>query len=220
MFQEKVCVIDFMGQHLELSPKRVLFWRERQLLIVADVHFGKVGHFRKAGIAIPKSMEQEDLALLSDLIFSYKPSSVVFLGDLFHSEMNNDWHWLELWRDLFPAVEMTLVLGNHDVLSRKHYEKAKFKVVCELVLEPFIFTHEPLKSTDGCEALYNISGHIHPAVRLRGKGRQHLTLPCFYFAERAALLPAFGNFTGKYVVASTKRDKVYGIVHAKVIELI
>src|SRR5690606_42158970 len=59
---------------------------------------GKVGHFRKAGIGIPKEMEQQDLALISDLIHEYKPLKIIFLGDLFHSDMNNDWDWLVMWR--------------------------------------------------------------------------------------------------------------------------
>lgn len=36
-------------------------------------------------------MEQDDLAMVSDLIQEYEPVSIVFLKDLFHSEMNNDW---------------------------------------------------------------------------------------------------------------------------------
>ena len=74
-----------------LLPEKAIFWAEEQMLIIADVHLGKVGHFRKAGIAIPKRMEQDDLAMVSDLIQEYEPVSIIFLGDLFHSEMNNDW---------------------------------------------------------------------------------------------------------------------------------
>lgn len=83
-----------MNQNLILHPKKAIFWEEERALIISDLHIGKVGHFRKAGIAIPKLMEQEELALLSDLIHEFKPSKLIFLGDLFHSDMNNDWNWL------------------------------------------------------------------------------------------------------------------------------
>src|SRR6185312_7751518 len=49
------------GQQLWLSPARCIFWEEERSLILADLHFGKTGHFRKAGIAVPQSVYREDL---------------------------------------------------------------------------------------------------------------------------------------------------------------
>lgn len=203
-------------QHLLLLPQKAIYWKEKETLIVADVHFGKVGHFRKAGIAIPKALEQEDLAMLSDLLNQLKPKALIFLGDLFHSELNSDWQWLELWRDLYKNIKMTLVLGNHDVLDAVHYLNAKFKVVNRLEYGPFLFTHEP-SDAKGENSLYNIAGHIHPGVKLRGKGRSNLTLSCFYFSSNAAILPAFGKFTGHFRVECSQEDKIFGILHDKVI---
>ena len=64
---------------------------------------------------------------------------------------------------------------------------------------------------------YNLSGHLHPGVNLRGKARQSVTLPCFYFGEQAGLLPAFGTFTGIARIQPKKNDKVFAIVEDKVI---
>jgi len=44
---------------------------------VADVHLGKVGHFRKAGIAVPRDMEQNDLGVLS-VDIEHKPQKLFF----------------------------------------------------------------------------------------------------------------------------------------------
>lgn len=206
----------FLDQHFLLLPQKALYWQDEQALIVADVHLGKVGHFRKAGIAIPKLMEQEDLALLSDLMVEHKPSKIIFLGDLFHSDMNNDWDWLVLWRDLFPNVEMILVRGNHDILHDKHYHNSGFVVVEDLRIGPFLFSHQPVKQPG---QLYAVSGHIHPGVRLQGKGRQTVTLSCFYFGEKQAILPAFGKFTGNVALKYKDADKVFGILKHKVISL-
>jgi DNA ligase-associated metallophosphoesterase len=207
---------EFKGQHLRLLPEKALFWKEEEALIVTDVHIGKVGHFRKAGIAIPKLLEQEDLALLSDIFREHQPAQAIFLGDLFHSEMNNDWGWLKLWRELFPEVKMILVKGNHDVLHDNDFLSAGFELHDQLCLGPFIFMHEPAERS--CE-LYPVSGHIHPAVRLFGKGRQMLTLPCFYFGASQAILPAFGRFTGKTALKHTKKDTVFGIAEGRVLAL-
>lgn len=207
---------EFKGQHLRLLPQKAVFWREERALIVTDIHLGKVGHFRKAGIAVPRGMEQEDLAMLSDLIHEHRPAQVIFLGDLFHSDMNNDWQWLKLWRGLFPAVTMALVRGNHDILHADEYATAGFELHDQLCIGPFLFLHEPAKHT--CDG-YPVSGHIHPGVRLFGKGRQTVILPCFFFGERQAILPAFGRFTGNVALKHGTADKVFGIVKNKVIEV-
>ena len=43
---------NFLGQDLVLLPQKAIYWKQEKTLIAADVHMGKVGHFRKAGIAV------------------------------------------------------------------------------------------------------------------------------------------------------------------------
>ena len=209
-----------LGQNFLLLPQKAALWQEEKILVVADVHLGKVGHFRKAGIAIPRSLEQEDLSMLSDLIHLYRPEKILFLGDLFHSDHNNDWDWLVLWRDLFKNVEMILVRGNHDIISDKFYLDSGFSLHDTYSLGPFLFIHAPLplkKLRD--ESAYVISGHIHPGVKLLGKGRQALTLPCFHFGPRQAVLPAFGKFTGRFCLDCDKDDRIFGVLKDSVVAL-
>lgn len=210
----------FLNQNLILLSKKAIFWEEERALIISDLHIGKVGHFRKAGIAIPKLMEQEELATLSDLIHDFKPSQLIFLGDLFHSDHNNDWNWLELWRELYPAIKMILIQGNHDVLHQDYYQKANFEIYDKLKLGPFLFVHDK-KDYDQIppDNAYVLSGHIHPAIRLRGKARQSVLLSCFSFGKNAAILPAFGKFTGKCCLKENNGDTVFGVLKDKVILL-
>ncbi len=200
------------GEKVTMLPQKALYLPARDTLVIADVHFGKVGHFRKAGIAIPRSMEQEDLAALSDLLHEYKPGILIFLGDLFHSEMNNDWNWFELWRQLFAGVKMILVRGNHDLFHDDIYLKNNFEIVQSLSVGPFIFLHEPAnQGYNFDENITIISGHIHPGVTLVGKGRQKVSIPCFFFSKRQIILPAFGKFTGKYCIEYKNTDTIFGI---------
>jgi DNA ligase-associated metallophosphoesterase len=210
----------FLDQNFLLLPQKALFWQEQEILVVADVHLGKVGHFRKAGIAIPRSLEQEDLSMLSDIIHLYHPKKIIFLGDLFHSEHNNDWDWLVLWRDLFKEIEMVLVRGNHDIIADRFYLNANFSLLDTYQLGSFLFIHEPLplKKLQE-ETRYVISGHIHPGVKLRGKGRQFLTLPCFHFGKQQAILPAFGKFTGKVCLRCDESDRIFGVLKDSVVAL-
>jgi len=209
-----------LNQHLLLTPQRAIFWQEEKALIAADVHLGKVGHFRKAGIAIPRDMEQDDLAVLSDLIHEYRPEKIIFLGDLFHSDMNADWEWFRLWRQQFPKLRIILIRGNHDIVHDDHYLQLNVELHYELAIGPFLMLHHPqtdekLATANG----YVMCGHIHPGVRLQGRGRQSLTLPCFTFGERQAILPSFGKFTGKVAIRHKGDDHVFGVLENRVIRV-
>jgi DNA ligase-associated metallophosphoesterase len=209
-----------VGQDLILLPQKAIFWQQEKALIAADVHLGKVGHFRKAGIAVPRDMEQSELAILSDLIYDYKPEKLVFLGDFFHSDLNSDWDWLILWRSQFPKLEIILIKGNHDIIDEKHYRELNIAIHKEMLIGPFLMLHHPL-SPDALQtaAGYVFCGHIHPGISLAGRARQHLTLPCFAFGDKQAILPSFGTFTGRVAIRSIKTDKIFAIAKDKVLAI-
>jgi DNA ligase-associated metallophosphoesterase len=135
---------NFLDQDLLLLPQKAIYWQQEKALIAADVHLGKVGHFRKAGIAIPRDMEQDDLAMLSDLIAEHRPEKIIFLGDLFHSDLNADWDWFVMWRKQFPKLQIILVKGNHDIIHDKHYLDLDIVLTEELSVGPFLMLHHPL----------------------------------------------------------------------------
>jgi DNA ligase-associated metallophosphoesterase len=210
----------FLGQKLTLLCQKAIYWEEERALVCADVHLGKGGHFRKAGIAIPRDLAQDDLAVLSDLIREYQPLKLIFLGDLFHSDMNTDWDWFALWREQFLKLEIILIRGNHDVIHDKHYEQLNISLHYQLLIEPFLMLHHPLELVKQQEAAgYVLCGHIHPGVTLHGKGRQSVTLPCFFFSNRQAILPSFGKFTGRISMQHQQTDRVFAVLPDKVIKV-
>lgn len=209
---------ELLNQNLLLLPQKAIYWQQEKTLIVADVHLGKVGHFRKAGIAVPRDMEQNDLAVLSDLIYEYRPEKILFLGDLFHSDKNADWDWFVLWRKQFPKLEMILIRGNHDIIHDKHYIELNVSLHNELAIAPFLMLHHPLSEealldTEG----YVFCGHIHPGISLKGRARQSITLPCFAFGSRQAILPSFGKFTGRVAIRNQQTDNIFAVLQNKVI---
>src|SRR6201992_764449 len=173
------------GQDLILLPQKAIYWKQEKALIAADVHLGKVGHFRKAGIAVPRDMEQTDLSELSDLIFEYKPQKLIFLGDLFHSDMNADWEWFRMWRQQHKKLEIILIRGNHDIIHDKYYIELNVALHDELQIGPFLMLHHPMpyEKLEQIDA-YAFCGHIHPGVNLSGRARQSITIPCFAFGEK------------------------------------
>jgi len=213
-------LFEVFEQNLQLLPQKAIYWQQENALIAADVHLGKVGHFRKAGIAVPRDMEQSELGILSDLIYEYKPGKLILLGDFFHSDINSDWDWLVLWRSQFPKLEIILVKGNHDIIEEDHYKQLNIVMVDELLIGPFLMLHHPLPPDElQTAAGYVMCGHIHPGISLAGRARQQITLPCFAFGDRQAILPSFGTFTGRVAIRSNKRDRIFAIAKDKVVAI-
>ncbi|SDS05989.1 putative phosphoesterase [Mucilaginibacter mallensis] len=207
-------------QTLLLLPQKAIYWQQEKALIVADVHLGKVGHFRKAGIAVPRDMEQNDLAVLSDLIDEHHPEKIIFLGDLFHSDKNADWDWFVLWRKTFLKLELILIRGNHDIIHDSNYIDLNVALHDSLTIGPFLMLHHPLgnetlQQTDG----YVFCGHIHPGICLSGRARQQVTLPCFAFGSRQAILPSFGKFTGRVAIPNRQTDHIFAVLQNKVVAI-
>lgn len=203
-------------ERLQLWPERVIYWPKRSILFVADIHLGKVDHFRKAGIAVPSKAGWQNFHVLQELLLSIEPDRMVILGDLFHSRLNRDWQRLGEFIDAFPEVDFELIMGNHDILSPASYQAHRLTVYPErLDIGPFALTHHPAEVSD----MYNLCGHIHPCVRIRGRSRQSLRLPCFYFGERGGILPSFGSFTGMHPIESRDGDQIYAIADDEVIKI-
>lgn len=198
---------NWKDQTLQLFPDRAIYWKEKKMLLLSDCHFGKAHHFQKHGINLHAGAEKKDFQRIRTLAESTGASSLIFLGDLFHSTMNDTWDELAHQFSSIKA-EKILVRGNHDILTEESYRQAGLKTAEYFLEPPFCFTHEP-GPYPGKE-LYVISGHVHPAVTLRGK-RSFLsvTAPCFYFGEDYAILPAFGSLTGNEIIKPGKTDKVF-----------
>jgi uncharacterized protein len=207
------------NQTFIISSFRTIFWEQQKALIISDLHLGKSGHFRKAGIAIPQTVLQEDLFRLLAQIQFYKPTQLIIVGDLFHSHANKEHNLFLKWRNDIPNIEMQLVMGNHDILHNDFYKKANIILHKNILeIDDFIFAHDinDIKQEDG---KYYFSGHIHPSIQMQGMGRQSVKLPCFYFSKNYAVLPAFGKFTGTYPIKKQKEDIVFALVENNIIKL-
>ena len=199
-----------------LSATRTIFWEEQQALILSDLHFGKTGHFRKAGIAVPQSVYKEDLQRLVNLIQYFKPKQIIAVGDLFHSKINRELDLFKRWRENFANLDFVLVKGNHDILKPEWYQDAAISVMNELLVNNILFVH------DNCEArddVFTFCGHIHPGIIINGLGKQSLRFPCFYFTKEQCILPAYSKFTGMATINPSPSDSVYAIVQDSIIKL-
>jgi DNA ligase-associated metallophosphoesterase len=215
--------MNLQKQNLWLSAERCVFWEEEKSLIVSDLHFGKTGHFRKSGIAVPQNVFKEDLQRLVAQIQHFQPRHLIVVGDFFHSNANKELDLFKKWRENFSDIIIHLVKGNHDILQTDWYTSCDIKLNEEMNVRDFTFIHDISSriSVNGqlSTANYFFSGHIHPGIRINGAGKQSLCFPCFYFGKKYAVLPAFSHFTGVALIDPEEDENVFAIVNNKLVQL-
>jgi len=211
---------------MHLHPHSAMYWPRADTLIAADLHLGKATHFRRHGMPVPQYVQDETIEKLTGLLLDFKPRRFLILGDLFHSDYNDEW---DDFGDLvlaFPKVDFALVPGNHDRLTDHQFLKYGLSLHTEPYVEgPFAFSHHPYSlkqlvaalGESEAQGLYNLAGHVHPSARLKGRG-ESLKLPCFFFGREAGLMPAFGAFTGTYTVQARRGDRVFVVANSRVLQ--
>jgi len=203
--------IHVAGELLLLLPEKAVYWPAQNMLIIADIHFGKAASFRAQGIPVPRGTTTENLAGLDALIDAHGARHVVFLGDFLHARAahaSSTQQAMLAWRERRRDLRLTLVRGNHD----KHAGDPAATLGIEMVDEPhavgpFSFCHHPdldLGESGG----YALAGHVHPAWMLATRF-DALRLPCFVVGSGRMILPSFGSFTGGHVVKREAGDAIF-----------
>jgi DNA ligase-associated metallophosphoesterase len=210
--------IELAGERLLLLPQRALFWPAMQLLVIADIHFGKAASFRAGGIPVPRGTTTENLRALDALSDACQATHILFLGDFLHARHAHAAATIAAmlaWRKQRSGLKLTLVRGNHD----RHAGDPPAALAIEVVDEPWqlgplLFAHHPQSHPDG----YVLAGHVHPVYRLATRG-DALRLPCFVFGARSGMLPSFGSFTGGHPVVPQAGDRVFVTADDSVMEI-
>ncbi len=204
-------LFEWAEQRLWISPQRCIFWEEQQTMILSDLHVGKAAHFRKAGIAVPQQVFQDDLDRLLQQVRQFNPTRMIITGDLFHSHSNAEHKLFGKWRDAINNIEVLLVKGNHEILPDEAYSNLGIEVVGHhFALGCFSFAHA--LPDDKATEQYCFTGHLHPGIRLSGRGKQAMVLPCFQFSSTHCVLPAFSKFSGKHIIDPSSTDHVFAIL--------
>lgn len=210
--------IEIGGQEFILLYHKAVYWVSKKTLLIGDLHLGKIGHFRKEGIALPWQAADRNFVMLDNMLESYDAERIIFLGDLFHSSYNEEWELFASWRRSYADIEMLIVLGNHDILPGWLFWESNIRVFTDEYLEDgFVFTHRPAEEERMGQFVF--AGHVHPVFLLKGKGRQALRLPCFMMTRGQMILPCFGTFTGGYEINHLKYDHVFVVSGREVLKV-
>jgi DNA ligase-associated metallophosphoesterase len=213
------CVeLNVRDERLLLLPTRAVYWPRRQTLIIADTHLGKSSALRHAGVPVPPGTTSDDLTRLTESIRRTGARRVLLLGDLLHCRSGMQPNMLEkvqTWRRAHEDIRLDLVRGNHDRHAGDPPSEWRIAAKDEPVFEaPFVFRHTPAPADQG----FVLAGHVHPLVRLNGKGAQRLRLPCFHFSNDVGILPAFSNFTSGAEIRPESGDRVYVVADGEIVE--
>jgi DNA ligase-associated metallophosphoesterase len=198
------------GEAVQLLPDPAVWWPSQHTLFVADVHLGKAATFRALGQPVPAGTTQDNLHRLSAALQRTGARHLVLLGDLLHARQAHNTTLLSAlhaWRQSHSQVRMTLVRGNHDDRAGDPPASLGIAVVDEpWSLGPFAACHHPRDDgllhaeVEAASASFVLAGHTHPVCRLQGRGRDTMSLPCFVRSAGQLVLPAFGTFTGGYLM--------------------
>jgi len=183
-------LVGVAGVVLEAFPDGVLWWADRRMLVVADLHLEKGSSYARRGQMLPPYDTAETLARLGRLVARLDPLVVIALGDSFHdaggaARLNprdrDDLRSLQRGRDF------VWIAGNHDPgrpygIDGDHAD--------EVPVGPIVFRHEPRPGAIG-----EIAGHLHPCARVAGRGRS-VRRKCFTGDGHRLVLPAFGAYAG------------------------
>lgn len=180
-------VIEFCGERLQLRPSGALFWADKSMLVVSDLHLGKSERIaRRGGTLLPPYETTETLTKLSDEAAETQPDAILCLGDSFDDPAavdSLDENHIATLQRLQAGRRWLWVEGNHDPgpLGLGGTTLAEHRIGA------LVFRHIAQRSAESGE----ISGHYHPKARIKGASRR-----CFMTDEKRIILPAFGAYTG------------------------
>lgn len=206
-----------------LLAGRGIYWPEQRMLLVSDLHLGKEATFRASGLAVPRGSTDATLDAIREMIAETDADRLVILGDLFHarSSLADDVrHSFTRFLRQHDHVEVTLVMGNHDVATGPLSNEWRMRVV-EPPWEIGAVTLEHFPGPPAGDSQLCLAGHLHPAVRLGDSMSSTGKLPCFYFdaARSCLILPAIGQFTGTAAVQPVGNDRVWVMADGEIIEI-
>lgn len=179
------------GAEADLRPSGALWLEAERALVVADLHLEKGSSYAARGQMLPPYDTRETLGRLAAEVAELLPRTVVLLGDTFHdrrSEARLASDDADRLRSLASGRTLIWVVGNHDADGPSALPG---DTAADVSMAGLILRHEPHEGPQCGE----VSGHLHPAARVRAAGGS-VRRRCFVTDGERLILPAFGAYAG------------------------
>jgi DNA ligase-associated metallophosphoesterase len=218
--------IEIAGARLVADHSGALWWAEKRLIAVADLHFEKGSAFAsRTGQMLPPYDTHATLKRFGAVVERLQPKTIVCLGDNFHDREGParlDAAARRAIQGLMRGRRFVWIEGNHDAAAALALGG---ECAPELEIGALTFRHDAKRGRVSGE----LSGHLHPVARVATRAR-HLRRRCFVSDGVRCVLPAFGAYTGGLDVFDPAfqplfprgfaayllgRDRVYPFAHSR-----
>ncbi len=196
--------IEAASEEVVCDWRGVAYFADHRLLCLSDLHFEKGSSFARRGSFVPLYDTHATVDRISEVVADYDPALIVCLGDSFHDDTGHN----RIPGDVFDRIvalsrgrDWCWISGNHDPDAPVNLPGF---FADELAIGALTFRHEPALGTSAGE----ISGHLHPAVRVHRRGRT-VRRNCFAWDGERIVMPAFGAFTGSLNVLSPAYESLF-----------
>jgi uncharacterized protein len=174
-----------------------LWIKNKQILIISDVHLGLEESLHLKGILIPKQQSKLIIASLKKILSKVQPKTIIINGDLKHNFGKN---LKQEWEDTFKLIdflkqnceELIFIKGNHDNFLKTIANQKKINVVDEYLIGDILLVHGDKLIEINAKTI--IIGHEHPAISLKEKSKME-KFKCFlkgkYKQKELIVMPSF-----------------------------
>lgn len=183
--------LQFAGRDFAVTTHGALFWPAREALLVADLHLEKASWFAMTGQMLPPYDSMATLEMIATDLAATGAKTLFCLGDSFHDDQGGERlpdDALDLLTSLTRRADWNWIVGNHDAGM---VDRAGGTVRPEMLVDGLVLRHEAEAGEDRPE----LSGHFHPKLRVKAKGRL-VSRRCFVASATKLILPAYGALTG------------------------
>ena len=194
--------IELAGELVRLLPQGALWWADRSVLVVSDLHFEKGSFYAAGGQMLPPYDTSATLSQVESLVAAYQPETCLSLGDSFHdvrAELRLDASAQARIKTLTSLTDWIWVEGNHDPAPPALLGGRAEKTVR---LGCLVFRHEPTGEVG------EVAGHLHPVSKVVSRGRSVRT-KCFAADNTRLIMPALGALTGGLNVLDDAFSKLF-----------
>ncbi len=203
---------------------KTLYFPERNILVLGDLHLGWEESLNEQGIFVPRRQFEEIVKDLNKIFEEIganekKLKEIIVLGDLKHEfgEISEqEWREVKGILDIFKAKaeKVVLVKGNHDTILGPIAERKELSVVDYYIQEEICFLHGnkifPECPDKGIKML--VAGHRHPAVVLSDNYKKE-KYKCFLVGKwkdkKVIILPSFFPFVEGSEVANLEDSRMF-----------
>ena len=109
--------INFNNHKFQICKDGVLFWFEKKIAIISDLHLEKGSSYGIDGQFLPPHDSEESLVRLLNITKKYNIKKIILLGDTFHDKnalRRMSKKVLILLQSFLKKYEVIFVLGNHE----------------------------------------------------------------------------------------------------------